>query len=393
MNPTNIKETFEFGRNSSENQQKASGKEASERPTIWSDLSKDRSDKSLTGAITSLASDVAVGLGANLKITLENLAYQINPLRGFSNIADGISTDLRNMRTELGIKTQTLNVGDDRKFVNIDGKGNQIGSAFTFEEYLKDPTLASNKLFSNGIMNNFNDAQKNALSQLGTPDVNGKITILFDPTAAPDAKFADAPIENIRGLLSDLGEVSVNYLGANVLGGAIQTKGQAIDQAFISAVANNAKDNGNTIILAGHSGGGLRNYLTLANSSQGQYLDSNGNSVLITKFAGTPANAFDINQAAANAGITNNYIQNNPGDFVGNFLGANGDVGDAASSLGHLIHLFEPKIPFTDIKLQSPHSIYRCIGIGCNSNTNLNFNLKQNSPLAPLKAINLNSDQ
>jgi hypothetical protein len=382
MNPTNIKETFEFGRNSTENQQKASGKEASERPTIWDDLSKDRSKESLAKSATSFVSDVAVGLGTNLKITLENLAYQINPLRGFSNIADGISTDLRNMRTELGIKTQTLNVGDDRKFVNIDGKGNQIGSAFTFEEYLKDPTLAANKLFSNGIMNNFNDAQKNALSQLGTPDVNGKITILFDPTAAPDAKFADAPIENIRGLLSDLGEVSVNYLGANVLGGAIQTKGQAIDQAFISAVANNAKENGNTIILAGHSGGGLRNYLTLANSSQGQYLDSNGNSVLITKFAGTPVNEFDINQAAANAGA-GAYTQNKTGDFVGNFLGANGSLVEAGLSGIGLGFLFGKN---------SPHSSYPCIGIGCNSNTNLNFILNQNSPLAPPNKANLNSE-
>jgi hypothetical protein len=323
-----------------------------------------------------------------------------------------ISSDLKNMRTELGIETKALDVGDDRKFINIDKNGNQIGNAFTFEEYLKDPSLAANKLFSNGIMNNFNDAQKNALSQLGAVDESGRITILFDPTAFPDDSNAPTS-KKIEGFFSDVGEVSVNYLGANILGGAIQTKGQATDQKFITAVANHAKETGNNIILAGHSGGGLRNYLALQNSSPNQYLanlNDPNSSVLITKFSGAPANELDIKQAAANAGITNVYTKNKSGDFVGNFLGANGSIIEAGWSGVNLISLFEakvkpkadvilnqPTIIFTDIgsafdNLKSPHSTYPCIGIGCNSTTNPNFNLNQNSPLAPTKTINLNSD-
>ena len=94
-----------FGRNSTSSQMKSGGKESQERPTIWNDLNKDRNNPS-SG---SLASNIGSGLLTNAQITLTELAYQVNPLRGFSNITDGISTDLRNMRTELGINTQTLN--------------------------------------------------------------------------------------------------------------------------------------------------------------------------------------------------------------------------------------------------------------------------------------------
>ena len=178
-------------------------------------------------------------------------------------------------------------------------------------------------------MNNFNDAQKNALSQLGAVDESGRITILFDPTAAPDVPFGKAKIANTFGLFSDLGEVSVNYLGANVLGGAIQTKGQATDKKFITAVANHAKETGNNIILAGHSGGGLRNYLALQNSIPNQYLanlnDSNS-SVLKVQFSGAPVNYFDLLQVSIKAGAGEVKKRNNSGDFVGNVLGAKGSI-------------------------------------------------------------------
>ncbi len=265
VDPIHIKETFEFGRNSTSSQMKADGKTSSERPTIWSDLANEDKSKSLTSSITS-------GLLTNAQITLEELAYQANPLRGFSNIIDGISTDMKNIRTELGIKTQTLDVGQDRQFVTVDKDGN-ILNKFTFEQYLQNPSLAANKLFSNGIMNNLTEAISNGQAQLKSTDESGRITILFDPTAFPDDKNAPTS-QKIAGFFSDIGEVSVNYLGANVLGGLIQTKGQATDQKFIAAVTENAKANGTEITLAGHSGGGLRNYLTLANSAQGQYLDS-----------------------------------------------------------------------------------------------------------------------
>jgi hypothetical protein len=417
VKPIHIKETFEFGRNSSSNQKSAdsngsgSDSSSSSRPTIWQDITKDRSDQSTAQAAGSMVSDVGSGLLTNLTITLKDLGYQINPLRGFGNILNGISTDIGNLRTELGIKTQTLNVGDDRKFINIDKDGKQIGNSFTLEEYLQNPTLAATKLFSNGIMNNFDDAKKNAREQLKTTDESGRITILFDPSAAPDAKFSEDPWGNIFGLGSDLWEVSVNYLGANVLGGLIQTKGQKTDQDFITAVTNNAKETNTLITLAGHSGGGLRNYLTLYNSSPDQYLDNNGNSILQLQFSGTPANYFDIKQVSQNAGITEVRMQNNSGDFVGNGLGMNGTILDAIWSGINIVSLFEApikpninnmgrlmlgdvsapsKIGDYFMPLKSPHASYPCILSGCKANTNLNFN--QNSPLAPPSNINLNSD-
>ncbi len=403
VEPISFKTTFEWGRNSAENQKKANSQNSSNNSGNNSEnpSQSEKSDTKITDSNqNSLSNKIGAALFGKENPTLfgaiANSEYltQINPLRAFSNSLDGISTDLKNMRTELGIETKALDVGDDRKFINIDKNGNQIGNAFTFEEYLKDPSLAANKLFSNGIMNNFNDAQKNALSQLGGVDESGRITILFDPTAFPDDSNAPTS-KKIEGFFSDVGEVSVNYLGANILGGAIQTKGQATDQKFITAVANHAKETGNNIILAGHSGGGLRNYLALQNSSPNQYLanlNDPNSSVLIAKFSGAPANELDIKQAAANAGITNVYTKNKSGDFVGNFLGANGSIIEAGWSGVNVISLFELKIEKLNIKLKSPHSTYPCIGIGCNSTTNPNFNLNQNSPLAPTKTINLNSD-
>jgi hypothetical protein len=119
VKPIHIKETFEFGRNSSSNQKSAdsngsgsgSDSSSSSRPTIWQDITKDRSDQSITQAAGSFTSDVGSGLLTNLTITLKDLGYQINPLRGFGNIVDGISTDIGNMTTEVtGNKGKGLQV-------------------------------------------------------------------------------------------------------------------------------------------------------------------------------------------------------------------------------------------------------------------------------------------
>lgn len=201
------------------------------------------------------------------------------------------------------------------------------------------------------------------------------------------------------------GEVSVNYLGANILGGAIQTKGQKTDQDFIKIVTDNAKLNGNLITLAGHSGGGLRNFLALSNSSPNQYLDNNGNSVLQVQFSGTPANYYDILQVSKNAGAGEVQKQNNSGDFVSNVLGMNGDIFESIWSAMNVVSLFEapikpninkftsdpagflqnPKSYFQN--LESPHSNYGCILSSCASNKSLNID----SNLFP--NINLNYDE
>jgi len=363
VDPINIKETFEFGRNSTENQMKA-GDQSTGNRTLSGDIKQSDSTESIIANMGS-------GLVSNIGDVLINLAYQINPLRGFSNINDGISSDLTNIKTELDIETIALNVGQDRQLITIDKDGNQIGKAFTLEDYLADPSLASNKLFSNGIMNNLNDATRNAKMQLGSTDENGKITILYDPsTKEKSVKYFTSllgsekwggRIGGFPGLLSDLGEVSVNYAGANILGGLIQTKGQATDEQFITAITNNAKETGQTITLAGHSGGGLRNYLALLNSNPNQYLNSKGESVLKVQFSGTPVNYFDMLQIGNYVGVGEVKKQNNSGDSVGNVLGANGNIFEGIWSGVNVISLFE------FFGLKSHHSNYECILSNCNS--------------------------
>ena len=129
------------------------------------------------------------------------------------------------------------------------------------------------------------------------------------------------------------------------------------------------KDNNKNPTLAGHSGGGLRNYLALANSNQNQYLNSNGESVLQIQFSGTPVNAFDIYQAGKNSGASI-YVNNKTGDAVGNVLGANGDVVDAIFSSYNTWKLFGKN---------SPHSNYECILSNCNSGQLTNPIAKPNS--------------
>ena len=372
VDPIHIKETIEFGRNNSQNQMKANNKSTGNR-TLSDDIKQSDSNESLIANIGS-------GLASNVGDTLINLAYQINPLRGFSDIANGISSDFGNLKTTLGIKTIVLDVGQERQFVNIDKDENQIGKAFTLADYLADPSLASNKLFSNGIMNNLNDAARNAKMQLGSTDENGKITILYDPSAKGEGENLPK-WQSFKGLLPDLGEVSVNYLGANVLGGLIQTKGQATDEQFITAITNNAKETGQIITLAGHSGGGLRNYLALLNSNQNQYLNSSGESVLQVQFSGTPVNNQDLILASQLAGayfvasqnktptIDNNLLA----DPVGLVLGGNGNIIDGIVGAGHILHLFKL------FGLTSPHSDYGCAFLNCYSGELTNPIPKPNS--------------
>lgn len=157
------------------------------------------------------------------------------------------------------------------------------------------------------------------------------------------------------------------------------TYGQKTDQEFITAVANNAKANGETITLAGHSGGGLRNYLTLQNAEQNQFLDANGNSVLAVQFSGTPANYQDLLFASNKAGVGEVRLQNkvwnssNPlADPVGIILGGNGNVFDATMAGVGSLFLFSDK---------SPHSSYGCILSNCASSQLGNPNLKKNSAI------------
>ena len=307
------------------------------------------------------------------------------------------------MRTELGLETIILNIGQERTFINIDKNGKQIGEAFTLSDYLKDPSLATNRLFANGIMNNLADAKTKAVEQLALKENGGNATILYDPSAKGEGENL-SDWEKFKSLLSDLGEVGVNYAGANVLGGLIQTKGQATDEKFLTAAANNAKANGETITLAGHSGGGLRNLLTLQNAAPNQFaIDANLpasaiiadregnlklNSVLAVQFSGTPANYQDLLFASSKAGVGEVAWQNNSGDTVGNVLGMNGSVLEGVWSAGHVFHLFEPESKKLGIELKSPHAHYDCILSSCGSITN--FNLKLEQSLLRNSSINSN---
>ncbi len=402
VDPINIKETFEFGRNSTESQMKADNKSINNR-TLLSDIKQSNSN-------ISIAKNIASGLTSSITNNLIEFAYQINPLRGFSNITDGITNDLRNIKTELNIDSISINAGPDAKYITIDKNNNR--TEFTLEDLRNNPSLASTKVFSNGVMNTESEALGNALEQLGGYDKNGRITIAYDPTVAPEAKFSKDPWGNIGGFFVDMGEVLVNYAGAGIL----VTNVQKSNQEFLSILTDNAKETGQTIELAGHSAGGRRNYLTLLNSNPNQYLDSKGNSVLKVQFSGTPANAFDIYQAGQNSGASI-HVNNKTGDMVGNILGANGSLLEAIWSGINTISLFEPewkpninyfeqkaawdklsssekeKInpPKKFVPLESDHSSYPCSAPWCNQNENLNLNFNQNSPLVPPININSNS--
>ena len=132
-------------------------------------------------------------------------------------------------------------------------------------------------------------------------------------------------------------------------------------------------ETGQIITLAGHSGGGLRNYLALLNSNPNQYLNSSGESVLQVQFSGTPVSYLDMLAIADYAGIREVKKQNNSGDFVGNVLGANGNIIDGIVGAGHILHLFKL------FGLTSPHSNYGCILSNCNSGQLTNPIAKVNS--------------
>ena len=161
----------------------------------------------------------------------------------------------------------------------------------------------------------------------------------------------------------------------------------------------------------GNIGGGLRNYLSLLNASDNQFLrdptqpasatiDGKPNSVLQVMFYGTPANNADIIEEATRTGAKLLNINNNPGDTVGLVFGGNGSVFDAALGTYSSWKLFGDK---------SPHSNYQCRGIACsndiyrvnianpasvpniNFNTNLNFNQNLNFPLATFPKLNSGS--
>jgi hypothetical protein len=279
-------------------------------------------------------------------------------------------------------------------------------NAISLEDAKNNPNLIANVISANGIMNNFGDAIRNGFMQTGKFDDKARFTIMFDPTAYPETKFETnqetGQITKIEpgfftkfgGFAQDTLEVGVNYFGS----GIFVTSGQIQDQELIRIKTDQLKleneQNGTQqfLTLSGHSAGARRNYITLQNSSQNQYLDANGNSVLHIQSYGGPVNDNNLRQVAQSSGAIINEIQNNSGDFVGNVLGGNGGVGQAAWSAVNLVSLFEPKAkpnlnyqedlqrynalleeqragvepPKMFLPINSPHSNYYCQASTCN---------------------------
>ena len=136
-------------------------------------------------------------------------------------------------------------------------------------------------------------------------------------------------------------------------------------------------ETGQIITLAGHSGGGLRNYLALLNSNPNQYLNSSGESVLQIQFSGTPVNNQDLILASQLAGAyfvaSQNKVPDNNSilaDPVGLVLGGNGNIIDAIMSGVGAGYLFGK---------ESPHSNYGCAFSNCNSGQLTNPIPKPNS--------------
>jgi len=121
VEPIQIKETFEFGKNSTESQMKSSNAPSGERPTLWNDLS----NQTTLQATGSILSDVGSGLLGNAKTTLTEFAFQVSLSRGFGNIVDGISTDVGSMTAEVtGNNSKGLEIKNqiDATANNVAGK-------------------------------------------------------------------------------------------------------------------------------------------------------------------------------------------------------------------------------------------------------------------------------
>ncbi len=227
----------------------------------------------------------------------------------------------------------------------------------TIEQARNNPDLISNSLHSNGIMNNKDEATRNAIMQSGGFSTDNSITVMYDNTGKGQENnegFKGAG-KTFKGITQDLFEVGINQFG----GGLMITSGTAQDREFINIATQNAKANGEQILLTGHSAGGRRNYQNLFGANKDQYLDQNGNSVLNVQFYGSPANSIDIKWASEYSGANLIGINNNNGDFVGNVLGDNGGNGQLIlSTIPGSILLFTKK---------SPHSNYDCSHALCNN--------------------------
>ena len=133
----------------------------------------------------------------------------------------------------------------------------------------------------------------------------------------------------------------------------------------------------------GNIGGGLRNYLALANSNPNQYLNSSGESVLQVQFSGTPVNNQDLILASQLAGAyfvaSQNKVPDNNSilaDPVGLVLGGNGHIVDTTMAVFSSLALFNW---LEGIGLSSPHSNYGCAFSNCNSGQFANPTPKPNS--------------
>ncbi len=338
----------------------------------------------------------------------EKYREQIDPFAAVHKVSDGITTDTRNIATELGVEPVVLNMGEKNKYrtlelkdkeqidilnyavankqkitlesdqdgvryfniiqQDVDGKDASVKvyfnlpDALTVQDIANNHNLLANKMSSNGIMNNIQEASRNGVMQVGGfLDNDGRISISYDPTAYPEEKLGIQPgfFEKASGFMGDTLEVGVNFLGA----GIFITQGQAQDQKVVEIKTNQIKMNNeltganDVFTISGHSAGGRRNYITLLNSDPNQYIDANGNSVLQVQSYGAPVNTLDLKRAAERSGAQIVDLQNNSGDFVGNVLGGNGGVVEGVSSAAQSVMLFTK---------YSPHSNYYCQGSQCN---------------------------
>lgn len=238
-------------------------------------------------------------------------------------------------------------------------------------------------------MNSKDEAAKNALMQLGGFDESGRFTVLYDPTSYTSQN-------PISGFLTDTFEVGLNYVGMGLITSKTQKDTENIikNKANEIIVHNNeiySNQNNQTqlnqvqnITLSGHSAGGRRNYISILNSNENQFLDNNNNSVLNLIYYGTPVNDNNLQHSANRAG--SNYLNSNKnaGDGVSYILGGNGGILELTNSIINIPSLFEPnwkpnlnyfeerrgyenlipskkesvvKPPFFQI-WQSPHSLY-----------------------------------
>ncbi len=313
---------------------------------------------------TGITSDIANIVGDIKGIDPKEVRFELSPRNSqYFNVSLRSESDREVVDSAL-INDKDITIKSDEigKYISIDGDDkkyyiNQV--EITQAQLAQNPTLASrmNSFFVNGIMNNKDEATRNAIQQLGGFGSLNQLTLMYDPSAKDNL----GPL----GIISDLLEVNINYLG----NGVFVTGNSAKNSDFINQYSQARNEIGisDNVLFAGHSAGGASLYNNMISGSFNNIQNQSGNSAVTIILNGAPVNnqqsAYISNQKEVNYDMNNV----NSGDFVGNGLGNNNGIGQFIWSNLRSPALFDYRA-IEAIFGSSPHSNYGWVNRLCNFN-------------------------